>query len=422
MPILSPVKAAFTHIKNTLVAPIQKPIQKIGSLAKVIYQYRKPYSPPQASMVHLPEGTHDALLKCAQKSLKAIEQSDPRYFQKLMTKYQLTPETMAKIALFHLKNHLNMSGEYSDPMALLADKFAKPAQQSPLQNFMDYLCKEQTYSVSTVEVTAIEGIPGLTQWIKNFGFRHALITLYNAPFSNSALDREIIELNPGPKTKESDREYVYGEYHHVPGFVALTLHNSAKSLEDSRAYSLIRYRPWRNDCQTFTQHVQEEMNERLAHIHPSSQEPVTTHFRYVPLGKTADKDEVNPKASYPTSWKNLMKIDRPRGQDNETRLEKALQRGYAKLKSVQTSIKSKVKGVLSLFGWGKKRTPTRSKQASVTPKRPMRPLTPTTRVNSVPQDVRLPYKGLHFAKGGPKKPDTRHIDSNAKIQKRTLKI
>jgi len=148
------------------------------------------------------------------------------------------------------------------------------------QSCMNYLMGPQKYSIATIDACA--GMPVLGRLMGIY--RHGYITIQDSPFSNvNRNSDEILELNPGGQTDETtkaaEKSNIQRITKEVPGFVTLALHLAGKELLDTGEYSLKNYRPWENDCQTYTKHAQQRMNDLLP---PTMQQKHIVHFRFIP--------------------------------------------------------------------------------------------------------------------------------------------
>ncbi len=248
----------------------------------------------------------------AKKALEALAAQDAEYYKKLTEEYGLNAEAVAQYAwkFYQESYYLDEKPENARGRAkalvseeLLAqprkknkylnfDDFLNKHFSSPskpgepkgdgLENYIQYLIKEQKYAVSTIDAGSDNPFLGLMLGI----YRHGYITIYDSPFKNDkstkthkADNHEILELNPGSRTNESTGKKVTSQVRFVPGIVTMALHLSGRERLDSGEYALKHYRPWVNDCQTYFKHTQEGMNELLDE--PLKQK-VIDHFRYRP--------------------------------------------------------------------------------------------------------------------------------------------
>jgi len=225
----------------------------------------------------------------AKEALEALATQDPEYYKKLTEEYRLNAETVAKYAwkFYQKSGQPRKKNKYLNFDDFLNKHFSSPSKTGEhkgdgLENYIQYLIKEQKYAVSTIN--AGSNMPFLSRILGIY--RHGYITIYNSPFKNDkstkthqADNHEILELNPGSRTNESTGKRVTSQVRFVPGIVTMALHLSGRERLDSGEYALKNYRPWVNDCQTYFKHTQEGMNELLDE--PLKQEEID-HFRYRP--------------------------------------------------------------------------------------------------------------------------------------------
>lgn len=306
--------------------------KKTNSIASQVFndmkEFGKPVDKSLPPRVEMEKGNKIIIQTTALKIFNEMKRKDPLQFFKLVNDYGLDANSMADITIEFLENFRQISDGYDNFSELLMDKFSNDSKKTPLRNFMDYLFSTQLYAVFTTEVEVAGGkIPLISGMISKQDFRHSLITIYNSPFANNDRKEEIWEVNPYDQTDITEKKHVGVGKNEVPGFVALTLHNCAKYLKESRMYSLIRYRPFKNDCQVFSRHAQELMNERLAKLCPEANpEKVIMHYRHVPRDKKVNTRDINTSNSdYQESWKNNLNHERNLLESNETYLEKGYQ-------------------------------------------------------------------------------------------------
>lgn len=255
----------------------------------------------------------------ATKLLNKIRIKNPCHHHELMTTYKVNPKKLVNISLFYLKKTYIHSDSNHRLVQLLNKSFCTKPTQHPLKEFLNFLFSMQIYSVSTMEAGG--NVPLIGWLIKKLNFRHSYITIYNSPFANTSRNTEVLEFSPGVFSNEFAREKVHGRYNTVPGFVILSLHNAGIILKKSNAFTLIRYRPFYNDCKTFTNHLQKVMNLELTQIAKEAQQAIITQHRYVPDNMPPSKAISVPGQKFTKDFRNQLNIDRPLGKNNQTFLE-----------------------------------------------------------------------------------------------------